>query len=90
MGGLTTSAFLWGDRHFPPALVAQQAEQLQASGVVDYMSHSTQLGSFIPRQLWTAENAPMAAVIDDPTHSRTRCRWPLTATTPPLASECHS
>ena len=63
MTELTTSAFLWGDRHFPPALVAQQAQQLAASDAVDYMSHSTQLGSFISRQLWTSENAPLAGMI---------------------------
>ncbi len=63
---IDTSAFLWGDRHFPPAVVAQQAKALEDSGVVDFMSHSTQMGSFIPRQLWTKENSPMAAVIGDP------------------------
>jgi phthiodiolone/phenolphthiodiolone dimycocerosates ketoreductase len=63
---LQTSAFLWGDRHFPPAVVAQQAQALRDSGVVDFMSHSTQMGSFIPRQLWRAENAPMAAMLSDP------------------------
>lgn len=61
-----TSAFLWGDRHFPPAVVAQQAKALQDSGVVDFMSQSTQMGSFIPRQLWRPENAPMAAMMRDP------------------------
>lgn len=61
-----TSAFLWGDRHFPPAVVAQQAKALQASGVVDFMSQSTQMGSFVPPQLWTTENAPMAALLRDP------------------------
>lgn len=63
---VTTAAFLWGDRHFPPQLIAGQARQLAASEAVDYMSHSTQLGSFIPRQLWKPENAPMAALMDDP------------------------
>lgn len=63
---LETSAFLWGDRHFPPAVVAEQAKALQDSGAVDFMSHSTQMGSFIPCQLWSAENAPMAALLGDP------------------------
>lgn len=61
-----TSAFLWGDRYFPPAAVAQQAKALQDSGVVDFMSQSTQLGSFITPQLWRAENAPVAALLRDP------------------------
>jgi phthiodiolone/phenolphthiodiolone dimycocerosates ketoreductase len=66
MTELLTSAFLWGDRHFPPSVVAQQAQLLEGSDAVDYMSHSTQLGSFIPRQLWTPEHAPMAAMMGDP------------------------
>jgi phthiodiolone/phenolphthiodiolone dimycocerosates ketoreductase len=63
---MQTSAFLWGDRHFPPAVVAEQAKALEQSGVVDFMSHSTQMGSFIPRQLWSTDNAPMAAMLGDP------------------------
>lgn len=63
---MQTSGFLWGDRHFPPAAVAEGAKALEQSGVVDFMSHSTQIGSFIPDQLWSVDNAPMAALIGDP------------------------
>jgi phthiodiolone/phenolphthiodiolone dimycocerosates ketoreductase len=65
MSEVKTSLALWGDRHIPPAAIAAQARAMQDAGV-DGMLLADQLGNFIPPQLWTADNAPSAAMLDDP------------------------
>src|SRR5437763_11866751 len=60
-----TSVLLWADRNVPVEDVAAQASALNASGVVDGMSFSDQLNNFVPPQLWTAQNTPLAAVMPD-------------------------
>ena len=61
-----TAVAVWADRHLPVSAFADQARALAASGVVDGILLADQLGNFIPPQLWTAENTPMAAVLGDP------------------------
>lgn len=61
-----TSIALWGDRHLPISVVADQARALEASGVVDGVLIADQLVNFIPKQLWTLENTPAAALLKDP------------------------
>lgn len=63
---LETCVGIWTDRHFPADALAQQCRALQDSGVVDGVLIPDQLAGFIPRQLWTPENTPMAAVTGDP------------------------
>ncbi|MEZ0365802.1 LLM class flavin-dependent oxidoreductase [Mycobacterium sp. pUA109] len=63
---LETCVGVWTDRHFPADTLALQCRALQDSGVVDGVLIPDQLAGFIPRQLWTPENTPMAAVIGDP------------------------
>ncbi|HEY1968568.1 MAG TPA: LLM class flavin-dependent oxidoreductase [Pseudonocardia sp.] len=60
-----TAVLLWADRNMPVEDVAAQASALNASGAVDGMSFSDQLNNFVPPQLWTPENTPMAAVMPD-------------------------
>jgi phthiodiolone/phenolphthiodiolone dimycocerosates ketoreductase len=60
-----TAIGLWGDRNLPPSVIAEQARAMQAAGV-DGMLIADQLGNFIPPQLWTQENAPVAALLPDP------------------------
>jgi phthiodiolone/phenolphthiodiolone dimycocerosates ketoreductase len=62
---ITTAGFLFGDRHVPPAAYRQQVDTLERSGVVDHMAISAQLGNFVPPQLWTTENTPMAHALPD-------------------------
>jgi phthiodiolone/phenolphthiodiolone dimycocerosates ketoreductase len=61
-----TAIALWADRHLPPALFAEQAKAVEASGVIDGILLADQLTNFIPAQLWTPEHTPMASVIGDP------------------------
>ena len=61
-----TAIAVWADRHIPPALVAQQCQALQASGALDGILLADQLTNFIPRQLWTPENTPLARLQRDP------------------------
>jgi len=63
---LETCVGVWTDRHFPIEAMAEQCKALQDSGVVDGVLIPDQLAGFIPRQLWTPENAPMAGAIADP------------------------
>lgn len=60
-----TAIGLWADRHFPMSVVVDQAKALVASGCVDGALLADQLVNFLPRQLWTPANTPMASVIDD-------------------------
>jgi len=62
---VTTAIPLSSDRHMPPALHAQLAGAAAASGVVDELLVWDQLTNFWPRQMWTPENTPMAALLPD-------------------------
>src|ERR1700757_3218886 len=57
-----TAIAVWADRHIPPRLIQQQCAALEATGALDGILLADQLTNFIPRQLWTAENTPLAAV----------------------------
>lgn len=61
-----TAIALWGDRYLPPSVIADQARALQASGALDGVLLADQMCNFIPPQLWTTENTPIAAVLPDP------------------------
>lgn len=63
---LETCVGLWTDRHFPPEMIAAQARAYGDSEYVDGVLIPDQLSGFVPRQLWTPENTPLAAVIGDP------------------------
>jgi phthiodiolone/phenolphthiodiolone dimycocerosates ketoreductase len=63
---LETCVGVWTDRHFPADLMSQTCRALQDSGVVDGILIPDQLSGFIPRQLWSPDNTPMAAIIGDP------------------------
>src|SRR5256885_15418680 len=65
LASIKTSLALWGDRHLPAAVVAEQASAIQAAGV-DGVLLADQFGNFIPPQLWTTDVTPMAAVLPDP------------------------
>ena len=65
MAGVKTAIALWGDRHIPATVIAQQARALESGGV-DGMLIADQFGNFIPPQLWKPEIAPAAAVLPDP------------------------
>lgn len=56
----------FADRHVPPSALAEQARMIQETGVADALLIPDQLANFIPRQLWTVENAPLAGVMPDP------------------------
>ncbi|HYF24336.1 MAG TPA: LLM class flavin-dependent oxidoreductase, partial [Baekduia sp.] len=56
---------LTSDRFSPPAAFAQLATAAQGSGVVDEPLVWDQLTNFWPRQMWTPEHTPMAAVLPD-------------------------
>jgi len=60
-----TSVILFGDRYQPPSAVAAQARELEASGAVDYFQICDQLVNFIPPELWTPQNSPLASVVPD-------------------------
>jgi phthiodiolone/phenolphthiodiolone dimycocerosates ketoreductase len=61
-----TVAFVHGLRDVPAEAVSMQAKALNDSGVVDLIGFAHQLGNFIPDQLWTPQNSPLAAAISDP------------------------
>lgn len=61
---LKTGISVWGDRHFPAQNIADSCRALVGAGV-DAALIPDQITNFIPRQLWTPENAPMAAFIPD-------------------------
>ena len=60
-----TAASVWADRHIPIGAIAEQSKALEASGVVDGVLIPDQLANFIPAQLWTEENTPLAAMMGD-------------------------
>src|SRR5205807_9896901 len=62
---IKTALALWGDRHFPASVVAEQGKALHAAGV-DGVLLADQFGNFIPPQLWTTDVTPSAAVLPDP------------------------
>lgn len=52
-------------RHIDLKAFAQMTKLMQETGVVDYVHMSDQLVSWFPREMWTPENTPMAAVVSD-------------------------
>ena len=62
---VTTSIPLISDRYTPPAAFAAYAQAAAASGVVDELLVWDQMTNFWPRQLWTPENSPMAALLPE-------------------------
>lgn len=62
---LTTSIPLISDRFTPPSAFSAYAKAAAASGVVDELLVWDQMTNFWPRQLWTPEHSPMAAVLPD-------------------------
>ena len=61
-----TAVILWGDRHMPWEVTAQQAQALLHSGVVDYAEVSDQTVGFVPPKLWNQQNTQQAAILKDP------------------------
>jgi len=61
-----TAVILWGDRHLPWEVTAQQAQALLHSGVVDYAEVSDQTVGFVPPSLWNEQNTQQAAIMKDP------------------------
>ena len=61
-----TAIILWGDRHLPWEVTAQQAQALLNSGVVDYAEVSDQTVGFVPPKLWNEQNTQQATVMKDP------------------------
>lgn len=61
-----TCVGIWTDRHVPATAIAEQCRALEASGVVDGVLIPDQLSGFVPAQLWTPENTPLAALLGDP------------------------
>ena len=53
------------DRFLPPPALAQMAQAMKASGVVDTIHAWDQMVAFWPPHLWCRENAPLAAMIPD-------------------------
>ena len=63
---LETCVGIFTDRHFPASALADQVRAYEAADSVDGFLIPDQLASFIPQQLWTEENTPMAALMADP------------------------
>lgn len=63
---LETCVGIFTDRHFPASALADQVRAYEAADSVDGFLIPDQLASFIPQQLWTPENSPMAAIMADP------------------------
>lgn len=61
-----TAFAISADRHLPPQMVIEQAKAFAESGVIDGVLLADQLTNFIPRQLWSVENTPMAELMADP------------------------
>ena len=53
------------DRFLPPEALAQTAQAIKTSGVVDIVHSWDQLVFWWPPHLWTTKNAPLAALIPD-------------------------
>src|SRR5262245_14688986 len=63
---LETCVGIFTDRHFPASALADQVKAYEAADSVDGFLIPDQMASFIPQQLWTPENSPMAAIMADP------------------------
>ena len=61
-----TAASVWADRNVPVGAIAEQCKAYAASGAVDGVLIPDQLANFIPAQLWTPQNTPLAAMMSDP------------------------
>jgi len=55
----------WPSRFLPPQAGAEVAQQLEATGVVDWFQTWDQLVSFLPQALWRPEVTPMARLTTD-------------------------
>ncbi len=53
------------DRSLPPAVLAQMAQAIKASGVVDHFHIWDQMMGWWPPGLWNPQNAPLAAFVPD-------------------------
>ena len=53
------------DRSLPPAVLAQMAKAVQASGVVDHFHIFDQMMGWWPREMWNTKNSPLAAIVPD-------------------------
>ena len=53
------------DRSLPPAVLAQMAKAVQASGVVDHFHIFDQMMGWWPRDMWNTKNSPLAAIVPD-------------------------
>lgn len=62
---LETCAGVWADRHFPIQAIAEQCKAYEASDAIDGILIPDQMAGFVPIQLWTTENTPMAAIAHD-------------------------
>jgi len=60
-----TSVIVFGDRHNPIEIFTDTIKALAASGVVDDLGMSDQMGGFFPPMLWTPENTPVAEILPD-------------------------
>jgi phthiodiolone/phenolphthiodiolone dimycocerosates ketoreductase len=63
---LETCVGIFTDRHFPAGALADQVRAYEAAEAVDGFLIPDQMASFIPQQLWTTANTPMAAFMADP------------------------
>jgi phthiodiolone/phenolphthiodiolone dimycocerosates ketoreductase len=55
----------WPSRFLPPQAAAEVAQQLEATGVVDWFQTWDQLVSFLPQALWRPDVTPMARLTSD-------------------------
>jgi phthiodiolone/phenolphthiodiolone dimycocerosates ketoreductase len=55
----------WPSRFLPPQAAAEVAQQLEATGVVDWFQTWDQLVSFLPQALWRPDVTPMARFSSD-------------------------
>jgi phthiodiolone/phenolphthiodiolone dimycocerosates ketoreductase len=53
------------DRILPPAVLAQLAQAIKGSGVVDYFHIWDQMMGWWPPGMWNPQNAPLAAMVPD-------------------------
>jgi len=62
---LETAVNFWPTRFLPPQAAAEAAQQLEASGAVDWFQTWDQLVSFMPQALWREDVTPMARLTSD-------------------------
>lgn len=65
MRRVETAVLMWGDRHVPAAAVLDACKALEAHPAVDTVLFADQLVNMLPKQLWTRENTPLAALMSD-------------------------